>query len=202
MIMDPYSQYKKQLEYYEYFEKQRQNYTDLSIGQIDQNNSILQFAKILFNKSENNLQQDLSGILIDNNMDTADIFCMLVELILFGLDILTKSKYTVFDLEDSTDEIVYKIKRYLKSSGFDMEVHEYLMDDNIILYRDRDDYYCEIVPKLPSFLCYDGWYILNYHLINNKRFVFTCTTTLDKFKAFFITKQNKIFNITFRYASA
>ena len=33
--MDPYSQYKKQLEYYEYFEKQRENYTDLSQNQVN-----------------------------------------------------------------------------------------------------------------------------------------------------------------------
>lgn len=193
--MDPYSQYKKQTEYYEYFEKQKENYTDLT---SEQNNSIALLAKHLFTKSKNNLTSDLTGILVDESMDTTDIFCMMIEFILYGLNILTNNNTTIFDLEESTDDIIYTIKSYLKSTGFNIEIHEEFMDDDVILYRDRSDYYCEILPKPPSYLCHKGWYVLNYRIIDNKKFKRTLNTPLEKFTAFFITKQNKLFVINFK----
>ena len=199
--MDPYSNYKKQLEYYEYFEKQRENYTDLA-QEANPNDSVVQFANILFDKSKNNLDQDLSGILVDETMELADIFCMLVELVLHGLCILSDGKGNIRDLKESTDDIVYVIKSYLKSAGFDMEFHEdYIEEEKINLYRDKDDYYCQIVDKPPPFLCYPGWYVLNYRLINNKKFKFTSITPLEKFRAFFISKNKKIFTVNFKYAN-
>src|SRR5690349_10381754 len=126
--MDPYSQHKKQTEYYQYLEKQRENYTDLTQGRENTNDSIMEFAKILFNKSKKNLDQDLTGILSDETMITADVFCMIVELVLYGVDILTDSKYNIFQLKESTDDLIYDLKSYLKSSGFTMEVHEEFFD--------------------------------------------------------------------------
>lgn len=198
--MDPYSQYKQQLEYFKYFEKQRENYIDLSKGQIDPNNSVYELAKILFNKPEKKLQDDLVSILIDENMDTEDIFCMLLELVLYGINILTKEKCTIFDIEYSFDDLVYQIRNYLKSMNIDAELHEIFTNDNdVTLYRDKNDCYCEIVIKPPPYLCTKGWYVLNYRIINNKNFEYTGSKQLEKYKAFFISKQNKIFTINFKY---
>jgi hypothetical protein len=204
--MDPYSQYKKQLEYYEYYEKQKENFIDLSQGLEDPNNSVFELANILFNKSKRNLDQDLMGLFIDESMDVADIFCLLVELVLYGLDILSNGKNTIFSIEDSTDDIIYTIKSYLKSTGFDMIIHQEFIDidndNDTNLYRDRDDFFCEILPKPPSYLCAKGWYILNYRIINNKKFVFTKITPLNNFKAFFISNTNKIFTMNFKFANS
>lgn len=200
--MDPYSQYKKQTEYYDYFENQKKNYVDLSKDQTDPNNSIKRFAEILFIKSTKNLNQDLSGILIDETMETVDIFCMLIELVLYGLDILTESQYTIFDLVESYDDIVYTIRSYLKSAGFDVQINEILMDDDTILYRDNPNYYCEIVSKPLLCLCDKGWYVLNYQMIENMKFNFSRITSIETFKAFFISKQNKIFTVNFKYLNS
>ena len=130
--MDHNSEYKKQLQYYEYFENQRKNYIDLSTGQADINNSVVELAKILFDKSSQSLCEDLTGIFIDNTMETADIFCMLVELVLYGLNILTLGDSTVFELCETTDDIVFNIKSYLKSMGFDMKVEQDYADDDVL----------------------------------------------------------------------
>lgn len=204
--MDPYSKYKKELEYYQYLEKQRENYVDMTggipMGHEKDNSSIKLFANVLFNKKENNLNQNLSGILVDETMQSADIFCMLVELILYGINILTSEKTTIFGLDESTSDIVYTIKSYLKSTGFDMIVSEDFVENNeVYLYRDHTDYYCEIVKKPPKNFCYPGWYVLVYRLINNNKFKFANITPLEKFKAFFISDNKKIFTISFMYAN-
>jgi hypothetical protein len=225
--MDDYTKYKNQLEYYEYFQKQLSNYTDLtqqpakSIDnfctnevstdtEFDPNDSVLEFAKILFGKSEKNIFHDLHGVIFDDQMDVSEVFCMLINLVLYGIDILVNQKgknnqnYTIFDFEDSTDDIIYTIKSYLKSTGFNMTVRTEITEDdnnNYYLYRDRTDLFCEIVPKPPIYLCYKGWYVLNYRIIENNKFKYFNMTPLDEFKAFFKSKNNTIFIINFNFAS-
>jgi len=70
------------------------------------------------------------------------------------------------------------------------------------LYRDRNDYYCEILQKPPFFLCYKGWYVLQYRLLVNKKFVYNSMTPLRHFKAFLLNRRDKkIFTINFKYLS-
>lgn len=190
--------YKKQLEYEKHFQYQLEHYTDLSEDLDNPNDSIKKFAKILFSKKKSVLGENLSGILISEDMDTADIFCMLIELVLYGLDILTNGETNIFDIPESTDDLFYTIKYYLKSTGFDMEVHEIYIGDDPTLYRDRTDYFCEILPK-PFFLTPNGWYVLNYRIIYNKYFSPEDVTKLEHFKAFLITKNKQIFTICFKY---
>ena len=190
--------YAKQLEYYQYVENQRNNYVDLS---SDDNSSVYKLAQILFSKKEKNLKEDLSGILIDDTMDVCDVFCCLVELVLYGLDIITEKKDSIFDLVESYDDKCFVIKSYLKSAGFDMNVEEIfsmeLYGTDTVLYRDSSDYYCEILKKPPPYMCHPGWYLLNYRLVDNKNFHFNTRTPIEKFKAFFISNNNKIFTINF-----
>lgn len=198
--MEPYSQYQKQLEYNEYIEKQREKYIDLSQGLENPNNSIYILAKEIFNKNKKKLTSDLTNILMDENTETVDIFCVLLELVLYGLEILSNGKINVFDLRDQIDDNIFLMKSYLESSGFDINVEEEIIDSkDAILYRDRSDYYCEIVPKPPSYLCTNSWCILNYKFILNKKFLFHDEMSMDKFKAFFISNEKKIFVINFRF---
>ena len=200
--MDPYSKYKKELEYYQYFENQKENYVDLT---SEQNNSIKMFADILFDKKKNNLSMDLSGLLVDETMQTVDIFCMLIELVLFGISILTNGttiSSVLFSLENSTDDIVSALGSYLRSCGFGILVHEECIEESDPnLFRDRTDYYCQILKKPPKYLCFPGWYVLNYRIIDNKKFRFANITPLEKFKAFFIADNKKIFTFGFKYLS-
>lgn len=198
--MDPYSEYQEQLEYYEYFEKQRENYTDLTRDLTDVNNSIYLLARELFGKTKNDLSSQLTSILIDESTETIDIFCILLELVLYGLDILTNGQADIFDLKDQTDDIIYKIKSYLKTANFDMSIEEEIVDPNdVALYRDDIRFYCEVVPKPPLYFCAKSWCVLNYRLIINRNFKFTDDTPVTVFKAFFISKDKKVFTINFGF---
>lgn len=198
--MDPHSKYKKQLEYYEHIEKQREKFINLSENLDTSKNEIAQLAEILFNKSVNNLRDFSMELMANETMESVDIFCMLIELMLYGLTILTNNNGSIFDLNDSTNEIVDVTKLYFKSAGFEIIIkQDFVEDDASNLYRDRNDYYCEIVPKPPPYFCYNDWYVLNYRMINNKRYSFDRTTSLNNFKAFFISNENKIYTITFKY---
>lgn len=196
--MDPYSNRSRAVEYYQYVEKQKEDFIDLS---NQSNNSVYQFAKLLFGKPIHNLGSDLSGILFDETMEIADVFCMLVEVVLYGVNILSGGQNTIFDLTaDATDTTISTLKSYLKSTGFNMDVREEISeDDDVILYRDKADYYCEIVPKPPAYMCSDPWCVLDYRMIGNRNFVVTPMVPLENFKLFFITRQKKIFVVNFSF---
>lgn len=194
--MDLNARYKQQLEFYNYVEKQRENCIDLT---NDSSDHIKSLANILFNKSIKDL--GLNGLLVDDMTEPADIFCMLVELVLYGIDILTNTTSNIFELDDPNCELIGTVNKYLKTTGFYMEINEDFVEDNIVcLYRDRNDYYFEILGKPPFYLCInDGWYVGNYRMAQNINFKFTKNTDLAKFKAFFVTHNKKIFVITFKY---
>lgn len=183
--------YQEKINKYNYIEKQLQNYNDLTAYN---NDSIIEFAKILFNKSTKELNHNLTLLLLDKCMETSDIFSMLLELLLYGLHILNIEN--IFNIE-SIDDIVFDIKKYLRSAGIDVYFHEEYIDDEPILYRDRNDYYVHIVLRPPKILCPKGWYVLNYRLIENNKF--NILTNLEKFKAFYISKNNKIITINFKF---
>lgn len=108
-----------------------------------------------------------------------------------------------FDLVDSTDDLIFSIRSYLKSCGFTIKVDEVFDENlNINLYRDRNDYYCQITEKPPIFLNFseDPWHILDYRLILNRKFDFNIRTPISTFRAFFINKQKSIFIVSFDFA--
>lgn len=188
------NQFRKQIEYYNYVENQLSNPTNLT---NNGNDSIKIFAEILFKKSENKLREDLSGLIFDESMDVADLFCMLLELVLYGYDILENK--SIFKLENDYDDIVFTIKSYLKSVGFDMELTEKYLDNEAVSYRESKEYFYEILPKPPSYLCVSGWYVLNYRIIENKQHTYYPTTPLEHMHAFFISERNKVFTISFKF---
>lgn len=194
--MDPYSIYAKQQEYYNYLQKQVENPVDLSTS--SQSAAIKLMAERIFSKSDTTY--NLYGIMCDDSMNAADIFCMLLEFVLYGLDILTNKQTTIFDITESTDDIIFKIKRYLKSMGFDMKFHEEVMlDTESSLFRAKPEWFYELVPKstLEWWCPPQDWYVLNYRLIPNKLFDITKNENLPDYKAFFISTDKKLFTIQF-----
>lgn len=206
MDPNPDELYKRQLEYEEYIRTQKNNNVDLTKlvdPDINPNDSIKALAEFIFNKNENNLKDNLTGILLEGGHDTVDVFCMLLELFLYGYDVLVDSQYDIFDLVTSTDDLVFSIRSYLKSTGFDMKMDEVFDEDiNINLYRDRDDYYCKIGSMPPDFLgkVIDPWDVLDYRLITNRKFIYDTKTSLSTYKAYFINKQKRIFIVSFDFA--
>jgi|GEM_PF-3722616 len=194
--------------YYEriaYIEKQRENAIDLTHGLDNPNDSVRVLAEILFSKPPTDPTVEANRLIFDDpEMDIADLFCMLVEFILYGIDIASMGKSNIFMLENSTDEIVYVLRKYFQVLGFDMKVTEVLTieDESHGLFRDRDDYFCEVTEKPPPFLCYPGWYVLNYRIINNRGFEFNSDTPLNQFKVFFLNKKKKLFSVNFDFISS
>ncbi|QGR53882.1 hypothetical protein [Moumouvirus maliensis] len=184
---------KQELKLHEHIEKQRENYTDLT---NQSNDSIIYLAKHIFSKPVNKLDEDLTGILLDENMDIEDLFCMLVEFILHGLNILTQNNFTVFDLKSEDDSIIDIIKKYIHSMGFKLFILKKLETD-INLVRENPEYYCEILPKPPKYLCFPGWYVLNYRILANikeNNFQY-----LENLKAIFKTNNGEIYEFYFKY---
>jgi hypothetical protein len=194
--MDPYRQYNEQEKYNAYVQSQSENYIDITHYH---NDSVRIFAERLFNKSKKILNNDLYRILVDNHMSAVEMFSMLVEIVLYGMDILTSGNYGWLNVTDSTSDIIYDIKKYVETIGFDIIVHEIILPEHEIpLYRDRTDYYCQILPKPPPFLCRGTWNILMYRIIENTHFKYIDNVTpIDDFSALIITHSKQVFTIKF-----
>lgn len=197
--MDPYSRQQQEINHYEYVENQRENYTDLT---SHGNDSIKMFADVLFSKSIDDLPKDLTGILFDESMEMVNIHGALTELFLMGYDWLSNSE--LFDLKTSYDDIIFDLNKYFNLIGVKIVVNEVFdFTENypltsVNLYRDRDDYFCEITRKPPPFLQPDGFYVNEYRIITNGKFDFQ-NKSIEKFIIFFISKNKTIFRIHFEF---
>lgn len=188
--MDLRSQYERELKYYQYVEEQRENYVTLA----EDNSSVRLFADFLFSKKIDDLGGHLSGLLFDDGIELLDAFCMLLEIVLYGFDKFDKN---IFELDDQCDDFIYDIKKYLRSMGFDMSIDEvFHFLDNVNLFADKNDYYCQITPKPHPFFCTNDWFVSNHRLVINRNFVST-DTSLNQYYAYFVSKSKKIFSIRF-----
>lgn len=154
--------------FYEYIENQRENYIDLT------NEPIKNLALLLFNKSKFDLENDKIGLILDENMNEIDTFCMLTEILLYGIDILTKG--TIFDLESKYDKIIYIIKAYFASCYIDINIKDYI----------NESYYVSINKKTNK----NTWKVLEYDLIINEN---------GNFNIYFETNNKKKFIINFMF---
>ena len=192
--MDPYREYKKQTEYDEYVENQICNAVDIT----DEPYQIAVLAQSIFTKSVHSLDNNLTGLLLDESMDQLDIHAMLIELILYGWNIInTKS---IFESEYFSYDTVELIKKYLKSCNIEMTVDEIPVISDIKLYLNESDYYCEILPKSPSQFGKNEWCVLNYRMNINPKFIREANDNLDKYYSIIIINNDKIFSIKFNYA--
>jgi hypothetical protein len=142
-----------------------------------------ELAEILFSKNVNNL--DNSRVLLEYGSDVADIFCMIIDLILNGIQILSGNKYTLFDLDDLNDEIVIVMKKYIQSIGFILDLHQDIQ---------CQDFYIELFPKqCPDVI--NSWHDI-YGVMFNKNFQHH--NKLENYKLMFVSKSCKIYYISFR----
>lgn len=193
-----------------YIETKIDEAVDLTVG-IDKekiptgtNDSIKAFAAYLFGRDLKTATEQLTGILPDV-AGVPDMFCMLTELVLYGLDALSQGKSKLFDI-DMTDEksvqVVDIMQLYFKSTGIKVTiVEEDVMHEDINYYRDRTDYYCMISRKPPNFMMplieQAQWIVLDYMIIPNRSFSTTDPDDLKSYFAFFVSKQRKVYNLKF-----
>ena len=182
--------FQQKIDYYNYYERQLLNATDISVEDL---------AFCIFTKSKKGLSHNLTRMLFDGEMDTADLFCMLLELVIMGMDILTDEKRTLFDIGDDTDKTIADIRDYFISIGLVSEIYEdYVIDSEIDTYNEREDYFCWIAPKskiMPGSL---SKVISNYKIIMNANYNYNSGTDLRNLRAFFMSNNRKIFVITFK----
>ena len=190
--------------FYEYLEHQRSNPIDLSAESIDSSNQCRIIAEHVFKNHPDNLKDNLTRLQIDESMGTVDVFSMLTEILLYGINILTGGNQSIFDLETDLDDFIYLLKKYIRSIGFDIEVNNELVNkDDVNMYRDRDDYYCVVTKKPPPDVCnYGGWTLLNYRLLENRKFIFDKESLLEDFTGYFINKNKEIFTFYFEFVTA
>lgn len=194
----------------QYIESCKDNATDLSVGLKDgcANDSIRIFAETLFSKDPSFFDNNIYGIMLESESNGDDIFCMLIELVLFGLDILNGGIATIFDLVNADDAedaectselacIINIMNIYLKNIGYKMNMSPY-NEQNARSYRDKDDWFCEIVKKPSKYFCYDSdWCILNYRIMCNNRFKYSLNTFICDYSAIFMTTGGCIYKVSF-----
>lgn len=175
------------LDYYRYYEKRREEYVDLT----QEENLIVELANQIFSKNLNDLDLEKTGILIHDEMSTEDLYCMLIDLTLRGLEILTKGEASIFLLKSVNDNILRIINSYLNSSGFELLIQK---TDTI-----PDNYLYEIKEKPCQIITCCDWCVLDYRLIYNKNKQYNINCKLNQYTSFFETEGNEIFTIKFKH---
>lgn len=156
------------------------------------------FSEFLFNIPLKNLLNMNFRIKHQSDMTTTDYFCILIEVMLYGVEILSRRKsLRIFDLTSTDNALVYNIKSYFQSIGIVAKIDAIEFDEPNALYRDRDDYYCEIVPKPPNYLMLDGWYVGENRLVINRNIDIN-NLTFQQHYAFFIAN-DVLYKIQFDY---
>lgn len=93
------------------------------------NESIHKFGKILFETNIDKLDECPCKLLLDQTMNIEDHFCMLVELVLCGLNILLSDVSSLFSLDSVDSEIIFMLKRYFNHIGYKFIIrHSELVD--------------------------------------------------------------------------
>lgn len=153
------------------------------------------FADKLFRSKLYELTQYRMMILLEDGMEVIDLFCILLEIFLYGWDILSDSKNSIFDLQDIFDDIVIEINSYLKMIGYEVYL-EQLFDDQIA-------YYCQIY-KSDDINSHDyislttPWNPLSYYIVNNIKAIYHTHTPLKDIYAIFKINQ-KVYQISFDF---
>lgn len=178
--------YKNNLNNYNYIESQRNNYNDLT----EYANPIFELANILFSKSIKEMETNKCGILLDSSMKTHDICSMLIELVIYGLNILSYENADIFELLDIDDNMIRLLNVYLHNIGFKMKIS--LTDINYLTF---EDYYCML--KKNDIHENKENVLNNYKFIYNSDFIHTNKLNLDMYKIIFEANNKNIFVISF-----
>jgi hypothetical protein len=145
-----------------------------------QNESIAEFASILFRKKDSDLEKNISRFFLDEKMSVADLFCMLIDLLLIGVNLLYGEDIDIFMLENASHPIVETLKKYFRSCGFQLIVKEVESVHSPFIKIQREDN--------PS----------KYALIENQNYQLE-GKKLENFISYFRSSTDKLFIIQFAY---
>ncbi|CAH6420382.1 Hypothetical protein MVR_LOCUS116 [uncultured virus] len=206
-----------------YVDRQAADYTDLTTGLADPsssvarevgiirggsnkcssspdpNDSVKALASIIYSKPFDRLNQNLTGILVDG-MQTVDIFSMLLDLVLYGTEMLPAELNSHAGLSITNSLLLERIQCYMTSAGIHMTFeHTNCEPAEAYTYRENKELFCEILPKPPASLfnpyC---WSVGDYHIRENLLHIYSNLTPLSSFKAFVIdTNTASITTISF-----
>jgi hypothetical protein len=152
----------------------------------EKNDGIRLVAEHIFNKSKND--SEVYGFLSED-MDILDIFCMFIELVLYGINILQYK--SLFEITDEYDPIINDLNDYLKKTGIRLVITEQLtFGEDIELFNERQDYMFQILPKPSDYLMKNAWTVLNYRIIENKN-------SDNEISAIFYSHERKVYKLHF-----
>ena len=141
-------------------------------------------AQIIFGGSKELAHNEIIMMqLSDPDSDPELLFQMLLDLILHGINVISGGATNLFELSIDNEMIkgiVSNINSYLEK--FNIRLCTYIMDLPIgaaSVYREWEDYYCEIMRKNPHSRNSDNqWVVLDNYLIHeNEKFVHNKKTT-------------------------
>lgn len=173
------------------------NLVDLTEGLEHENNSVDLLADKIFSIAYDDLDRNNYRIMMQNDLRVEDMFFMYMEILLYGVNRLTQGA-TIFDLQESTDEIVYVLKKYFKVIGIELHVHEVHID-NVNEYRRSTEVFCELFSPPPENISP----FLRENLVQGYRVRlgnhYTNKNSLKDMFAIFLSKKRKLFNFSFSF---
>ena len=149
-----------------------------------EDNCAQKFAQILFGRPIEQLDSQYSYLILDEDMDVDDLFCMLIEILIYGIEILY-GELDIFQLESDDHPVVQKLALYFLSCGFRLIVET--SEDNLY-------YFCEIFPANRE----ASWKIGNYALVENGNFAYYPNMRLELLRLRLVNHQGRVFYISFQ----
>lgn len=183
----------KQEDYDKYIAQQKKDAIDLT----NESSPALIVAQYIFSQSPEQLPHNSAGLFIDaDSMQIGDVFCFLLEVLLYGVNILTNRCATIFNLESMTDDIIVTIKGYMKMLGFSLTVEEFLDKPT--------NSYCTIYDDTAAIdFSSNSWVVLNYLIVQDPQIVRATQSNvpLSNFVAEFTNTRGSYFTIKFDFSS-
>lgn len=169
-------EFKDNVEYWNYVENQRENCVDLTNG-----DSAKELAQHLFSQDYDTLDKYLTRIIVDD-MDASDLFCFLIEVLLYGIDIITHNNHTIIDFDDDSIEYMNIISKYMSSMGFKVNINK---DNN------RTRGHCVITNHKD----YSDWHVLDYAIVVDPSLDNTCN--ISDMEALFVNHKRDVYVVRF-----
>ena len=171
------------------------NYVDESnCNVIDESSVVSTLSSQIFGSTP---CSDIIGIICDSTMQTLDIFCMLIDILLHGVKILTDNEYTINNIDNEDLDLINKIKSKFSRTQFQVEIKLDGMYDNNHDYRTYNNYHAEIVDNNSDTPTKNTWYILNYKIFCNFDLYMDSDKQLDKIYFIIPTPEKYIYRCNF-----
>lgn len=159
-------------------------------------NSVKLIAESIFNTPEVHISKQYVKNDFYESADILELFEFYLELLIYGVDILTSGSFTIFDIISVDNDITLKIRTYFKCIGV-QPIIEHVDNIDII-----DESYCQLTyykydaDNKPWFIQPSFYSVLYHNFIYNKNYVMKMD--LEDNQACFKSKHNKMYVIKFK----